>query len=511
MYNQLRRVFMRASGILMHISSLPNEYGIGKLGREAYEFVDFLASSKQSYWQILPISPTSYGDSPYQSFSIFAGNPYFIDLEQLEIEGLLEPEDYKGINWGEKADEVDYGAVYDNIFSVLKKAYIRFTSTPQREFESFIKKNSWVNDYGLFMSLKFANGGKAWYQWEDGLRLCKSESIKKARERYSDEIRFWIFLQYKFFKQWRSLKKYANKKGIKIIGDIPIYVALDSVEVWRSPKYFLLDKNKTPIDVAGCPPDYFSPLGQLWGNPLYRWDVMEADGFKWWIKRIKFATSIYDVIRIDHFRGFDSYYAIKFGSKDATVGEWRKGVGIKLFKEVEKKLGKLNIIAEDLGFITKSVERLLRQSEYPGMKVLEFAFYKDGKSQYLPHNYPNKNSIVYTGTHDNETIVGWISSQTKEDIAFCKRYLGVKRNKDIPWEMIRLAWSSVSDTAIAQMQDFLGLGKSSRMNTPSTVGNNWRWRMQKGALTNELSERIAELTDTYDRNRRNDKEEKKNG
>lgn len=502
---------MRASGILMHISSLPNDYGIGKLGREAYEFVDFLSSAKQSYWQILPISPTSYGDSPYQSFSIFAGNPYFIDLEALEDEGLLKSGEYKKIPWEVKSNEVDYGLIYNNIFTVLKKAYRRFMRTPRAGFEGFVKKNGWVNDYGLFMALKFANGGKAWYEWEDGLRLCKSASIKEAKEKYRDEIIFWQFLQYEYFKQWRKLKKYANKKGIKIIGDIPIYVALDSVEVWRSPKYFLLDKNKTPIDVAGCPPDYFSPLGQLWGNPLYRWDVMERDGFKWWIKRIRFASSIYDVVRIDHFRGFDSYYAIPFGNKDATVGEWRKGVGMKLFKAVEKKLGKISIIAEDLGFITKSVERLLKQSGYPGMKVLEFAFYKDGKSGYLPHNYPDKNSVVYTGTHDNDTLAGWVLSQTKEDIAFCKRYLGVKRNKDIPFAMIRLAWASVSDTAIAQMQDFLELGSSSRMNTPSTVGKNWRWRMQKGACTTELSQKIATLTETFDRNRHNDMEEKKNG
>lgn len=501
---------MRASGILMHISSLPGEYGIGKLGKEAYDFVDFLVSAKQTYWQVLPISPTSYGDSPYQSFSVFAGNPYFIDFDTLEKEGLLRKSQYEDVFWGESQTEVDYSAIYENVFKVLKLAYKNFSKKPDKAFDRFLRKNKWTHDYGLFMALKFAHDGKAWYEWEDELRICKKEAIAKAREKYSEEILFWQFLQFKYYEQWGDLKKYANKKGVKIIGDIPIYVALDSVDVWMNPKYFLLDKNKDPIDVAGCPPDCFSPLGQLWGNPLYRWDKMESDGFKWWIERIKFASNIYDTVRIDHFRGFDSYYAIPFGNKDATIGEWRKGVGIKLFKAVNEKLGKIDIIAEDLGFITKSVERLLKKSGYPGMKVLEFAFDKDGKSVYLPHNFKDKNSVVYTGTHDNETIAGWVKSQKKEDIDFCRKYLGVKRNKDIPWVMIRLAWGSVSDTAIAQMQDFLELDNTARMNTPSTVGNNWKWRMDKSSLSETLSDKIAELTTIFDRNRYDDKE-KNNG
>ncbi len=495
---------MRASGILMHISSLPGEYGIGKLGREAYKFVDFLVSAKQSYWQVLPVSPTSYGDSPYQSFSVFAGNPYFIDFETLEEQGFLKKSDYEGICWGELQTEVDYSAIYQNVFVVLRKAYNRFKKTDSKAFDRFLRKNKWTYDYGLFMSLKFAHDGKAWYEWEDDLRLCKKSAIDSAKEKYADEISFWQFLQFEYYEQWGKLKKYANKKGVKIIGDIPIYVALDSVDVWKNPKYFLLDKNKQPIDVAGCPPDYFSPLGQLWGNPLYRWDVMESDGFKWWIARIKFATSIYDTVRIDHFRGFDSYYAIPFGNKDATIGEWRKGVGIKLFKAAKEKLGDIDIIAEDLGFITKSVESLLKRSGYPGMKVLEFAFDHEGKSVYLPHNFKDKNCVVYTGTHDNETIAGWVKSQKKADLDFCKRYLGVKRNKDIPWAMIRLAWSSVSDTAIAQMQDFLELDNTARMNTPSTVGDNWKWRMEEGGLSEPLAQKIAQLTITFDRNRYDD-------
>ena len=492
---------MRASGILLHISSLSGDYGIGKLGKEAYEFADFLKKSKQSYWQILPVSPTSYGDSPYQSFSIYAGNPYFIDLEALGEKGLLKAEEYKNISWGEEKESVDYGLIYDKLFDVLKIAYNRFKMLDgsNNQLDAFVLENGWVKDYSLFMALKFAHGGKAWYEWEKPLRMYEEKAIAKARKKYAYEAGFWTFLQYEYFKQWNRLKSYVNSLGISFIGDIPIYAAYDSVEVWTSPELFLLDEEKKPIDVAGCPPDYFAKKGQLWGNPLYRWDVMEQQGFEWWIKRLKAACTTYDVVRIDHFRGFESYYTIPYGNEDAVIGEWRKGPGMRLFKAVKAAIGKQKIIAEDLGFITKDVAKLLKASGYPGMKVLEFAFDPKGDSIYLPHNFSSPNYVCYTGTHDNETALGWVKSAKRSELKFCREYLNVKRNKDIPWAMIRAAWASIADTAIAQMQDFLELDSSARMNIPSTLGGNWTWRMSGGELTDELAEKIAHITGIYGR------------
>lgn len=490
---------MRASGILLHISSLSGEYGIGKLGKKAYEFADFLKKSKQKYWQILPVSPTSYGDSPYQSFSVHAGNPYFIDLETLESDGLLKAGDYKDIEWGGESGSIDYGLIYERLFDVLRIAYENYKKTKDKECERFAAENPWTADYALFMSLKFSHGGAAWYEWEKPLKMFEESAVEKAREKYADDIGFWTFLQYEYAKQWNALKAYVNGLGIEIIGDIPIYVAYDSVEVWTRPGLFLLDEEKTPIDVAGCPPDVFSVKGQLWGNPLYRWDVMDEQGYEWWIERLRAACTTYDVVRIDHFRGFESYYTIPYGNEDAVIGEWRKGPGMKLFKAVKAAIGKQKIIAEDLGFITKDVAKLLKASGYPGMKVLEFAFDPEGKSTYLPHNFASSNYVCYTGTHDNETAAGWVKSASRKELKFCRDYLNVKRNKDIPWGMIRAAWSSVADTAIAQMQDFLELDSSARMNIPSTVGTNWKWRMSGDELTDELAEKIAELTVLYDR------------
>ena len=488
---------MRASGILLHISSLPGRYGIGKLGREAYAFADFLAKSGQKYWQILPVTPTSYGDSPYQSFSVNAGNPYFIDFETLEAEGLLKPMEYKRISWGGFA-AVDYELLYNKVFAVLRKAFARFE--PDKDYKSFCTANKdWLEDYALFMSLKDAHGGKAWDEWEKPLRMYEPKAVEAARQDYAEDIAYYKFIQYEYFKQWRKFKAYVNGLGIDMIGDIPIYVAYDSVEVWTRPGYFLLDKDKKPIDVAGCPPDVFTAKGQLWGNPLYRWDVMEAEGFKWWIERIRTAVSTYDVVRIDHFRGFESYYTIPYGREDAVVGQWRKGPGMKLFKEVKKQLGDCRIIAEDLGFITPKVARLLKSSGFPGMKVLEFAFDPEGDSDYLPHNFKTSNCVCYTGTHDNETIAGWTAQLTKEEAKFTREYLNVRRNKDIPRGMIRAAWSSIADTAVAQMQDFLELGSEARMNIPSTLGGNWQWRMRSDALTDELAQEIYELTRIYRR------------
>lgn len=494
---------MRASGILMHISSLPNGFLIGTLGKSAYEFADFLKKAGQSYWQILPISPTSYGDSPYQSFSIYAGNPYFIDAQLLEKDGLLRKSEYAPLNSKGDGEDVDFELLYKTVFKVFRKAYRRFT--PEDDYKEFEEKNTWLDEYALFMALKDAHNGKAWEKWEKPLRNCEKAAIKEAKEKYRDDIGFYKFLQYEFYRQWGKLKEYVNSLGIKMIGDIPIYVAYDSADVWVHPEYFQLDENKVPTDVAGCPPDVFAAKGQLWGNPLYRWDIMKKENYKWWTDRIKAASEIYDVVRIDHFRGFESYYAIPYGREDAVIGEWRKGPGTELFREVKKQLGKTEIIAEDLGFLTPKVKRMLKASGYPGMKVLEFMYDENYGSDYLPHNFKNTNSVCYTGTHDNETLVGWVNSLSRKEARFFREYLNVSRNKDIAWAMIRLAWSSVSDTAIAQMQDFLELGSNARMNIPSTLGGNWQWRARSGVFTDELAQRILNITKMY--NRLGDKQE----
>ena len=501
---------MRKSGILMHISSLPGKCGIGKLGKEAYEFVDFLEKSGQKIWQVLPLSPTSYGDSPYQSFSIYAGNPYFIDFDTLKEEGLLKEEEYSGIDWGNDPAKVDFGKIYQNIWGVLKKAHKRFRKNPDKGYTRFVVKNKdWIFEYGTFMAIKFANKGKPWYEWEDSLRMHKSKAVKAAGKKYSNDIDFWCFVQYKFFSQWEKLKKHANSKGIEIIGDIPIYCAYDSVEVWAHPEYFYLDKNKKPVDVAGCPPDAFSADGQLWGNPLYRWDYMAKEKYRWWIDRIAAAQNLYDIIRIDHFRGFESYYSIPYGSKNAKKGEWKKGPDLKLFKEVKRKLGDVKIIAEDLGFLTKKVTKMLEGSGYPGMKVLEFAFDGDAENVYLPHNYKNSNNICYTGTHDNDTLAGWLENCDESTRKYCEDYTNTNSTEETVWALIRLAWSGISETAVAQMQDILCLGSEARMNTPSTLGENWQWRMEDfSAIDDALTEKLRNITYTFGRNKAVKKEEK---
>ena len=468
---------MRKSGVLMHISSLPSPHGIGSMGKPARDFVDFLDKAGQAYWQILPVCPTSYGDSPYQSFSTFAGNPYFIDLDELCKAGYLKRKEYAGIDWESEPDRVNYEALYNKRYVVLRKAA----------------------DYALFMALKDANGGKSWLEWDEPLKKRYDDAINIAKEEHKEDINFWIIMQYFFFKQWNELRAYANEKNIEIIGDLPIYVALDSVDVWANPGLFQLDDNLNPTDVAGCPPDGFSATGQLWGNPLFRWDVMKADGYKWWIKRIDAACRIYNVLRIDHFRGFDSYYAIPYGETTAVNGEWRQGPGIELFKAVEKKLGKKNIIAEDLGFLTDSVRNLLRESGYPGMKVLEFAFDSrdSNNNDYLPHMYP-VNCIAYAGTHDNDTIMGWMKTADKEDVKYAKEYL-VMGKEEPYWDMIRALWSSVAGTTIIQAQDLLGLGSESRMNIPSTLGGNWSWRAMPKAFNAKIANRLFRLTKLYGR------------
>jgi 4-alpha-glucanotransferase len=489
----------RSSGILMHITSLPSPYGIGTFGKDAYEFVDFLEKSGQNYWQILPIGPTGYGDSPYQSLSSFAGNPYFIDLELLVQDGLISSEDIEGVDLGSNREIVDYEKIFKNRMPLLKKAFKKGSKKYKEQIKVFREENEhWLEDYALYMAVKYQFNLRSWQKWDEDIKLRKKHAVKYYRKKLKDEMDYWIFLQYIFFKQWMKLKKYANEKGISIVGDIPIYVAEDSADTWANSEIFLLNKDKIPIKVAGCPPDAFSTTGQLWGNPIYKWDLLEERNFDWWIDRIKRNAKLYDVIRIDHFRGFESYWEIPYGDDTAENGRWVKGPGMKLFKTIKKELGDVNIIAEDLGFLTSEVIKFRQDSGYPGMKVLQFAFDTREESDYLPHNY-DKNCVVYTGTHDNDTVNGWIENARKEDVKFAIKYLKLNEEEGYNWGFIRGAWSSVGNLAIAQMQDFLGLGSEARMNTPSTIGGNWQWRVRKEDLTDELAEKIYEITKLYGR------------
>lgn len=490
---------MRKSCILMHISSLPSEYGIGKMGKSAFEFVDFLKKSGVKCWQILPLSPTSYGDSPYQSFSVNAGNPYFIDFEVLESDRLLEHHEFASFDWGSNPDRVDYALIYENCFKVLKIAFSRFKPHKFPDYKKFCEENAdWLDEYALFMSLKFHNDGKAWYEWEEEISMHKIKAIAEAKKKFKKDIGFHKFIQYEFYRQWTELKKYANDSGIEIVGDIPIYCALDSVEAWSQPKLFWFDRSHRPIRVAGCPPDAFSEKGQLWGNPLYDWNYHKKNEYKWWIDRIDHASKIYDIVRIDHFRGFESYYTIPYGNEDAVEGDWKKGPDYELFRLAEEKLGKLNIIAEDLGFITPEVRDMLDKCGYPGMKVLQFGF-SDGENEYLPHNYTSTNYFAYTGTHDNETLKGWVESMDKKSLKFAKKYLGVKKKSEIPMAVVRCAWGSIAEVAVAQIQDFLESGTDGRMNTPSTIGTNWQFRTHKSDFTPELAKKIRKLNKIYNR------------
>ncbi len=489
---------MRKNGVLMPIFSLPSRFGIGTLGREAYRFVDFLKNAGQSYWQILPIGPTSYGDSPYQSFSTYAGNPYFIDIDILIEEGLLNEEEAKSYFFGDNPASIDYGALYENRKKLLHTAFSRFE--PTSEYHIFYTENAyWLDEYTLFMALKNANGDRPWYEWEKPLRLRDEAAIAAAREQYKQEIAFYRFLQFMFSKQWTALKAYANKNGIEIIGDIPIYVARDSADVWAECEQFMLDEDGEPTEVSGCPPDAFSEEGQLWGNPLYNWSAMEKEGFSWWCRRIGYAFKIYDVVRIDHFRGLESFYAIPYGEETAKNGCWRKGPGMALFDAFREQFGEeLPIIAEDLGYLTPEVRRLLKNSGFPGMKVMQFAFDSREESDYLPHNYES-NCVVYTGTHDNDTINGWMHTAPSEDVKMAYRYLGVGENESLAWPMMRSAMMSVADTCILMMPDLIGLGSEGRINTPSTLGENWRFRINGDCINDWLAGILRENTALYGR------------
>ena len=490
---------MRKSGVLLPVSSLYSKYGIGTFSKSAYEFIDFLSNAGQKYWQILPLGATGYGDSPYQSFSTFAGNPYYIDFDQLIEEGCLKSSDLKLVKKVDNVEYVDYGYLYSTRYVVLKKAFDNYNLEEDAEYKKFVKENKfWLDDYSLYMAIKDKMNGICWDEWEDVYKKRDSIALEEFAESYNNEILFYKFQQYIFNKQWMKLKEYANDNEIKIIGDIPIYVAYDSADTWSNPELFEFDKDCRPIAVAGCPPDAFSETGQLWGNPLYRWEYHKEEKYKWWIDRIRQCYKLYDTIRIDHFRGFDEYYSIPYGNETAEFGEWKKGPGYSLFEAIKKELGEIDIIAEDLGFLTDSVLELVDKTGYPGMKVLQFAFDPREESDYLPHNY-TKNSVVYTGTHDNDTLLGWYRSIPKADRKFAKEYLGIKNDEGIEWEFIKVAFASVSNLAIIPMQDYLGLGAEARINTPSTLGNNWKWRMKKGVLTKRLANKICEMTKLYSR------------
>lgn len=488
---------MRASGILMHISSLPSKYGIGTFGKEAYDFVDFLEKSGQKYWQILPVGSTSYGDSAYSSFSTFAGNPYFVDLETLCEEGWLTKEECEAVDWGNDPSNVDYGKLFENRYTILRKAYNR--ERAGLDLTAFREENKdWLEDFALFIALKFKFELVSWQEWDEDIKKREPEAMARYREELKDEIDFYVYIQYKFFEQWHKLKQYANEKGIQIIGDIPIYVAGDSADTWSNTDLFLFDETVTPIDVAGCPPDAFSATGQLWGNPIYRWEKHKETGYDWWTKRVKAALELYDVVRIDHFRGFESFWAIPYGDETAQNGEWRKGPGIDIFNVLKEKLGDMNIIAEDLGYLTQEVHDLLAASGFPGMKVLQFAFDSREESDYLPHNY-GKNCVVYTGTHDNATLTEWFETAPKDDVAFAIKYFKLTEEEGYNWGFIRQTYMTVANLAVVPMQDFLNLGAEARMNTPSTVGNNWKFRLKDGMLTDELAAKINDLVKTYSR------------
>lgn len=489
---------MRKSGILMAVSSIPSKYGIGTFSKEAYEFVDFLEKAGQRLWQLLPLGPTGYGDSPYQSFSTFAGNPYYIDLEEFIEEGWLTRQDCEESDFAEGA-YVDYEKIFFTKFKLLKKAFLNSNMKNNASYQNFVEENkAWLADYALYMAMKDSFGGNSWIEWEKDCKLRKEETLQKYREELKEEIAFYQFQQYYFAKQWRALKKYANDKGIEIIGDIPIYVALDSADAWANPALFQMDEEGIPTAVSGCPPDAFSATGQLWGNPLYNWDYMKQEGYTWWIERIRYCLTLYDVIRIDHFRGFDEYYAIPYGHETAECGHWEKGPGYELFQVLKDKLGECKVIAEDLGFLTPSVIELVQKTGYPGMKILQFAFDSREASDYCPHNYV-KNSVVYTGTHDNDTTKHWYESLNDSDKQFASEYLDGANGKNICKKMIRCALSSVSDTAVIPIQDYLELGEEARMNVPSTLGNNWKWRLRTGQLTDELAEEMRRLTKLYGR------------
>ena len=489
---------MRTSGILMHITSLPGPYGVGTMGRNAYAFVDFLKEAGQSYWQILPLTPTGYGDSPYQSCSTFAGNHYLIDLDSLVEKGLLKREEVENIRWCIREDKADFGLLYNSRLKVLRLAYGRFQGGA--DFDAFRAANSdWLPDFTLFMALKDHFGGKPWYAWDNAFKFREESAMASAYWDFREDMNFYAFVQYLFYSQWNALRAYAAEKGIRFIGDVPIYVPLDSAEVWSRPDLFQLDENRNPIDVAGCPPDAFSATGQLWGNPLYRWDVMRQDNYSWWAARLRAAGKLYDVVRMDHFRGFAAYWAVPFGHPTAIHGQWIQGPGLDFLNAVKAQLPGLSLIAEDLGFLTPDVLELRDASGYPGMKVLQFAFDSREPSDYLPHTYI-QNTVCYTGTHDNMTTRQWLETGTPEMREYARSYMNLTEAEGEVWGVIRTAMSSVSDLCVIPMQDYLNLGAEARMNFPGTLSDaNWTWRAKDGMIEMTLARKIRKMTQMYAR------------
>lgn len=487
---------MRSCGILMHISSLPSPYGIGTFGKEAEHFADWLRDAGQKYWQVLPIGPTGYGDSPYQPFSSFAGNPLLIDLDELVENGFLTKKSVEEADYGADPSYVDYEKVNKTKMALLREAFAGFTDDVG--YTSFVMdEQDWLDDYALFTALKEKFGGKPWTMWDDDIKMREPEAMKRWQDELKDEIKFVKFVQYIFFRQWDRFHRYCNKNGIQIIGDIPIYVSPDSADVWAQPELFELDEQRNPKRVAGVPPDYFSKTGQLWGNPLYNWEEMHNTGYKWWLKRIGKSKENYDMLRIDHFRAFDTYYAIPAGHQTAEHGTWEKGPGMELFNAIKNDIGDVNIIAEDLGEIFDSVKELLKDTGFPGMRVLQFGFNPDNTDNiHLPHNYP-ANCCAYTGTHDNATIMQWYKEADPKSRAMAKRYLKPNLFEKFNMCCIRTVYASPANLAIIPMQDVLGLGKEGRMNVPSTLGGNWNWRMLPGKLTVSRAEALKDLADTY--------------
>lgn len=503
----------RTCGVLLPVASLPSRYGIGCFSTEAYRFVDFLADSGQTWWQILPLGQTGYGDSPYQSFSTFAGNPYFIDLEQLIGAGYISREEADQYDFGNNPSYVDYDRIYQVRYLLLHHAYenspfaLRSNENwsdasynrDRYAFETYITNNKeWLEDYALYSALKGRFENAAWMDWDEDIRLRRPEAMKHWRRVLQNEIRFYCFMQYMFYRQWKAVKDYADKKGIRILGDLPIYVALDSADTWSHPELFKLDDTGSPTVVAGCPPDAFSATGQLWGNPIYDWDKHREEEYAWWKSRMEHAFFLYDAVRIDHFRGFESYYEIPATEDTAMNGTWVKGPGMELFEAMADVIGDRQVIAEDLGFLTPEVHELLAGTGYPGMKVLQFAFDAMSDSDYQPHNF-TRNCVVYTGTHDNDTSRGWIENTNPQVREYAMKYLGIKEQENTVEAMIRTAMMSVADTCIIPLQDYLCLGSEARINTPSTLGNNWKWRVSADVFTKELSARLLDYARIYAR------------
>lgn len=488
--------------MLLPLFSLPSDYGVGAMGKAAYDFIDFLADAEQSWWQILPVGPTGYGDSPYSGFSTFAGNPYFIDLDLLAEAGLLEKEELQGVDFGQNRQKVDYEKQYENRLPLLRKAAARGLSRDTSNFDNFRRDNGrWLEPYALFMALRDHFDGQPWMEWPEDIRLRRPEAVERYAGELESDVDYYAYTQYLFFAQWEQLHAYAKSKGIGIIGDLPIYVALDSADVWAEPEFFQLDDQNVPTAVSGVPPDAFTADGQLWGTPLYDWDAQRRDGYGWWIRRVEGAAKRYDVLRIDHFRGFEAYWSVPYGEKTAKNGKWVKGPGMDLVGRLTAWFSDLQFIAEDLGYITPELRALLDDSGLPGMKVLEFAFDHREPSDYLPHNY-EKNCICYAGTHDNNTLCGWLSEIDAEDLGYAREYLGLNDDEGYAWGILRGGLSSTAVLFVAQLQDYLGLGSEARINTPGSVGGNWNWRLLPGTLNKALAEKISAASKRYGRYRK---------